>query len=179
MSITALLLGGECTGKTHLALALAKELASCGNSSLVIPEVLRTFVEEKGRTPLEEDQPKIWQAQSDALASGRARGTDVVICDPAPLMTAVYSIQYFDDSSLLDKALAQTSDADLIIWCRPDITWEPDGPHRDGPQVRQATDQLLQELVIPHIDEHRLHLATGSGRVRVEAASAALLPLLN
>jgi hypothetical protein len=45
--------------------------------------------------------------------------------------------------------------------------------------VRQATDQLLQELVIPHIDEHRLHLATGSGRVRVEAASAALLPLLN
>ncbi len=40
-----------------------------------------------------------------ALDTARAGGVDLVVCDPAPLMTAVYSVQYFADDSLLDQAL--------------------------------------------------------------------------
>jgi len=89
------------------------------------------------------------------------------VCDPAPLMTAVYSIQYFADDSLLDQALAATESADLLVWCLPDLPWHPDGFHRDGPEARDATHELLASRVVPRLDEQLLHIAAGSLQQRV------------
>ena len=178
MTVSALLLGGECTGKSELAGALAQVMGNGGYSTVVVPESLRAFVEDTVRTPAQEDQRDIWIAQSDALAVARASGVDLVVCDPAPLMTAVYSVQYFNDSSLLEPALAETVEADLVIWCQPDITWEPDGRHRDGPQAREASHRILETRVIPRLVGTPLIRVRGSLAERIQATQSSLASLL-
>jgi len=171
MTVSALLLGGESTGKTSLATAVAEDQRARGRSVLVVSEALRDFVDSTGRTPHRDEQEAVWRSQCDsltnALDTARAGGVDLVVCDPAPLMTAVYSIQYFADDSLLDPALAATESADLLIWCQPDLPWQPDGLHRDGPEARHATHELLASRVVPQLDEQLLHIAAGSLQQRV------------
>jgi len=153
MASTALLLGGECTGKTALAQALASALANAitPRPVSVVPEALRDFTIRTNRPPLRHEQEEIWKQQSQLLRAAKLASTDEgwVVCDPAPLMTAVYSVQYFDDDSLLSRALETTDPGDVIVVCLPDIPWEPDGIQRDGPQARQRTHELLEALVLP------------------------------
>lgn len=78
-----------------------------------------------------------------------------VVGDPAPLMTAVYSIVYFNDRDLLDRGLRHARAYDLLVWCAADIPWRPDGDQRDGPDRRQAADEVIRSLV-----EHPSHLRT-------------------
>lgn len=155
MASTALLLGGECTGKTALAQALTLALANpvAPRSVSVVPEALREFTMRTNRPPLRHEQEEIWKQQSQLLLAAKLASTDqgLVVCDPAPLMTAVYSVQYFDDDSLLSRALETTDPDDAIVVCSPDIPWEPDGIQRDGPQARQRTHDLLEELILPHL----------------------------
>lgn len=80
-------------------------------------------------------------------SAAQSCGNPWIITDPAPLMTAVYSIVYFDDRHLLDDALHQARGYDLLVWCAPDIPWQPDGDQRDGPDERQAADDVIQDLV--------------------------------
>lgn len=153
MATVTLLLGGECTGKTSLARHLTHTLVDRHPSGdvVVVPEALRQFVARTGRTPNRDEQRGIWLEQSLALAERCDGHEGLVICDPAPVMTAVYSVQYFDDDSLLSEALDATDDADLVVWCSPDLPWEPDGFMRDGPQARQRTHEILEELVVPKL----------------------------
>ena len=44
MTVSVLLLGGECTGKTSLATAVAEDQRARGRSVLVVSEALRDFV---------------------------------------------------------------------------------------------------------------------------------------
>lgn len=136
------LLGGECTGKTTIALALVEALDAAS-----VGEVLREFVEREGRTPRPDEQAGIMhgqRAREDAATGG------IVICDPATLMTAVYSDIYFDDRSLDDEAIAQARDYDVLLWCRPDIPWLPEAMQHDGPDMRQRADDRIAELVAAH-----------------------------
>ena len=171
MTVSVLLLGGECTGKTSLATAVAEDQRARGRSVLVVSEALRDFVDSTGRTPNCDEQEAVWRRQcdslTDALDTARAGGVDLVVCDPAPLMTAVYSVQYFADHSLLDHALAATETANLLVWCLPDLPWQPDGLHRDGPEARDATHELLASRVAPRLNEQLPHVAAGSLQQRV------------
>jgi nicotinamide riboside kinase len=62
-------------------------------------------------------------------------------------MTAIYSMAYFDDSSLLVESLADAHTYDLIWWCRPDLPWVPDGDQRDGEERRAQVDELIGQVV--------------------------------
>ena len=55
-------------------------------------------------------------------------------------MTAVYSIQYYDDWSLLPRALEWTSVSDCVVWCQDDFPWQPD-PQRDGSHARARSQR--------------------------------------
>lgn len=151
MATVALMLGGECTGKTSLSRALADALTD--RAVLIVGEALRNFVDRNRRTPTRSEQQDLWDQQRtflrEAIMSAPPEG--LVICDPAPLMTAVYSLQYFADDSFLEPAIRETCDADLTIWCTPDIPWEADGLQRDGADAREKTHTLLDEFVIPLI----------------------------
>lgn len=162
------LLGAECTGKSALARALADAL-----EATVVPEQLREFVAHHGRVPEASDQVQIMTTQQAAEDAAAARG-GLLIADPLPLMTAVYSIAYFDDDSLVPEGMRRMSDYDLVIWCRPDIPWEPDGDQRDGPDWRAKVDELLAGTVIPGVREYTTVIeATGPLATRVGAARQA------
>ena len=103
----------------------------------------------------------------------------MVICDPAPIMTAVYSLQYFNDDSLVASALARMGSATersrtLVVWCSPDIPWQADGIQREGPQTRARTHELIETQVVPAIASLPVVVSLGALADRV----AQLLPRL-
>ena len=169
-----MLIGGECTGKSALAQALVEARRADGHTALVVPEALREFVDRAGRTPTADEQRAILTSQKDSVHAALQQDVDLVVSDPAPLMTAVYSIQYFDDRKLLPSALDDLESSDLIVWCAPDLPWQPDGKHRDGPQARDLTDRILESQVIPLLTDIPLVQVHGSLATRVETVIDAL-----
>lgn len=160
------LLGGESTGKTTLALALADALPG-----FVAEEYLRDFVRDFGRVPNREDQEGIFLTQQmtvQTVARAAAHSdTPWVIADPLPLMTAVYSVVYFGDESLLDVGIADASTYDVLLWCAPDFAWVADEGMRDGEDLRDRADEVIRDYVAPHMD---LYVVSGSREARLESA---------
>lgn len=137
------LIGGECTGKSTLAADLAEALRARTDLDIgIVPEVLRAFVARKGRPPLVTEQAGIMKAQRHA-EDAAAGAHDLVIADPATMMTAIYSELYFDDPGLWGQAAVDAHEYQVVLWCRPDLPWEPDPGQRDGPDFRERADSLI------------------------------------
>lgn len=165
---TIAILGGECSGKTTLAGDLGVALGG-----RVIPEVLRTFVDTHGRTPLRDEQAGIMTAQHTAIVRAQAADTDAwIISDPAPAMTAVYSKIYFDDNSLWPQARADLNATDVVLWCDIDVPWTADGLHRDGPHMRALAHETIANLLdgVRTILGNPVHILSGSPQMRVDDA---------
>jgi nicotinamide riboside kinase len=166
--------GAECTGKTDLCQALAKQL-----NGLWVPEVLREFCDKEQRTPTAMEQIPILLAQqareAQALAQAAKKNKAWVFCDSAPVATALYSQLLFEDPGLLRAALAHHQTYAATLHCAPDIDWQADGIQRDGREARATFDQALTILFAKYgIATHRV---TGQGDLRVESAVAALQQL--
>jgi hypothetical protein len=82
-------------------------------------------------------------------------------------MTAVYSIQYYDDASLLPRALEWTAHSDQVVWCQDDFPWRPD-PQRDGPPARATSQQILAAIFAEH-PELPMLAVHGSFHERIES----------
>lgn len=140
--------GGECTGKSTLAAALATRLPA-----VVAPETLRDWVDQQGRVPRADEQAAVMTAhrESEIAALRRAEniGLGWAISDSGPLMTAVYSIQYYDDDSLLERALEWTAKSRRVVWCQDDFSWSPD-PQREGTDARATSQQILRTIFAEH-----------------------------
>lgn len=147
------LLGGESTGKTSLAAALAAELPA-----LIARDMLREHVAAGGTLSAAADQPARMRAQADEVRRVRAAADEAgsaiagVIADPMPIMTAVYSLVYFDDASLLPAGLADAADYDLVVWCAPDIPWAAEPGMRDGPHRRAEAHAVIADLIVPRLE---------------------------
>lgn len=143
------IVGGESTGKSTLAAALGERLPG-----IVVSEVLRAWVDQhRGRVPQPNEQAEVMSAQHEsevaALHQRDHLGPPWVISDGGPLMTAVYSLQYYDDASLLPLAVEWTARSHLVVWCQDDFPWQPD-PQRDGAQARTASQQILSAIFGRH-----------------------------
>ena len=152
------LLGGECTGKTALAERIAQEIGAH-----TIGEYLRAFVDREGRPPFRDEQASIL-----AVQQGLDRHdcpSAIHVGDPVPGMTAVYSAVYFDDLSLMDRAVEDAKRYDLLAWCDIDIPWEPDGSQRDGPEFRDAAHAVLGEHLVPRLRRAGVPVVEVSGSV--------------
>jgi nicotinamide riboside kinase len=166
--------GGESTGKSTLAAALGMRLPA-----IVVPEYLRTWVEHhRGQVPQSGEQAEIMAAHRAAEVSGMLEaersGLSWVVSDSGPLMTAVYSIQYYDDPSLLPLAIEWTAHNDLILWCQDDFPWQPD-PQRDGSHARATSQQLLAEIFAAHPEVPMLEVR-GAFDERIETIMDAVRP---
>lgn len=159
--------GGESTGKSTLAAKLGERL-----SAVVVSEFLRTWIEQhEGRLPSVSEQAGILAAQHDlelsALQQANATGQRWVIADSGPLMTAVYSIQYYDDSSLLPGALEWTAASHCVVWCQDDFPWHPD-PQRDGSHARARSQEILCAIFAEHPELPTLAV-NGPPEIRTDA----------
>lgn len=170
VSVVAVI-GGECSGKSTLARALAERLP--GEH---VVEELRVFVDDHGRPPQQAEQAGVMnrqiEAEGAAVQRAAASGLRWVVGDPAALMTAVYSVAYFDDDSLLPAAVAHQRNYRLTVWCDTDLPWVADGDQRDGPAERDRVHQLIGRIV----DSHNLEVCRVAGPVddRVERVLTAL-----
>ncbi len=161
------LIGAESSGKSTLATALADALPAC-----IVPEELRSFVEREGRTPRRDEQAMLMDAQAreEERVAASCR-MPWAVADPAPLMTAVYSVAYFDDYSLVAAGLEHAREYRLVVWCDPDIPWQADQGQRDGPTMRAVTDSVIDGLVRGPIAGTSIDVlkVTGSVEQRVAA----------
>ena len=170
------LVGAECTGKTQLAELLAPRLArNTGLRVAWVPEHLRQWCDQVGRTPLAHEQASILRAQHERIEAAAATH-DIVVCDTTALMTAVYSRFIFGDRTLEQRALALQQRMAMTLLMAVDLAWVADGHQRDGAHVREPVDTMLRELLMAH------HLpwavVSGQGPARLESAVDALAPLL-
>lgn len=143
-------IGAECTGKTTLCQALAQQLPG-----VAFPEPLRLWVAQKGAPPSRPEQQTLIDMQCEAEAKGAqqaiALGMSWVLCDSAPLVTAVYSEVYYGDPGLYDLAFAhhaQCYEATLV--CDTDLPWAADPGQRDGPAFRSNTHAVLLQRLEDH-----------------------------
>jgi nicotinamide riboside kinase len=136
------LLGAESTGKTHLAKGLAAHARTQGLTAEHVPEYLREWCDQQGRTPAAHEQGHIAQTQAARLL--QASAVDWLIADTTPLITAIYSDHLFGDRSLYDFALAHQRHYDLTLVTALDLPWVADGLQRDGEHVRHPIDALLR-----------------------------------
>ena len=168
------ILGAESTGKTTLARALASRF-DCP----WVPEYLRQFCDEQGRTPRREEQARVLAMQRSmelaAQAQAAAQRSAFVFCDTAPLLTAIYSDLIFGDRSLHAQARTLHLNYALTLLLAPDIAWIADGLQRDGEHVRKPVTHMLQQelavLALPHA------AIAGQGEQRLAAAIEALQEL--
>ena len=171
------LLGAESTGKTTLAAALAQRLADeTGLRCTWVPEWLRLWCEQQGRTPRADEQAAIAREQHARIAEA-AVTHELVVCDTTALATAVYSQLLFADESLHEEAATlHRAQVSLTLLTALDLPWVADGLQRDGPQVREPVDAALRAL----LQAQRLPwvLVSGAGEARLEAAVNAVAPLL-
>lgn len=164
------ILGAECTGKTLLAEQLACGLRATHPTVTWIPEYLREWCDAHGRTPRADEQRAIAQMQTEQLHASKS--ADLVLCDSAPLMTAVYSDVIFGDTSLYEFATAQHRTFALTLVTGLDLPWIADGIQRDGETVRSQVDQRLREVLA----RYRIGFSTvyGTGDARTQSALQAI-----
>ncbi len=166
-------LGAECTGKSTLSQALGRALPA-----YVVPEYLRHWCLDKGRPPTAPEQGDILQGQrlwlQRALHEADRLGLNWVVCDCAPLLTAAYSIEYFDDDSLLAQSLEAHRGYHHTLLTSPAIDWRPDGFLRDGESMRQRVDARLRALLAAHTIA--CTAVEGSPQAREKMALEALMP---
>ncbi len=165
-------LGGESTGKSTLAAALALRL----NTSMVREFGREYWIAKKGLLS-SDDMAFIALRQSRLERIAAARATSYVICDTTPLTTLFYHHWTLANGMDVPErmlVLAQKN-YDLTVLCSDDIPHVQDGT-RDSAAFRakqQADYQMhLNQLTTPWIE------VTGTVQARVEAVLAAVEKLL-
>ncbi|QCB44846.1 ATPase [Hydrogenophaga sp. PAMC20947] len=170
MVLVIALLGGESTGKSTLAADLKTALTKKGIATALVTENLRTWCATQGRAPSQSDQARLAGEQGHQVdAAVRSEPpVQVVIADTTPLMIAAYSELYFQDTSLYPAALAWQRHADLHLLMGLDVPWVPDGLFRDGPALRERTDEVLRHQL--QTADLPFHTVYGLGPARLQAA---------
>jgi nicotinamide riboside kinase len=158
------ILGAESTGKTQLAHQLAAHFAALGQRAVAVDEYLREWCDAQQRTPQSHEQQHIAREQQRRIEAARLNHSHVM-ADTTPLMTAIYSDFFFQDTSLHTHAVQFQKNFDLTLLTGLDMPWEPDGLQRDGPQVREPVDALLRTALDSAGIAYRVVYGTGDARL--------------
>lgn len=186
--VTVAVLGAESTGKSTLVQALTAWALGAGVAAQMVPEQLRLWCAQQGRTPRREEQAEV--AGQQALAIEAAQGARAinappaalsptssarpwVIADTTPLQVAIYSQYVFNDDGLLPGALRfHQQHVDVTLLMGLDLPWVADGLQRDGAHAREPVDALLRAALQQGGIDHAL--IYGQGPQRLLAARRAL-----
>jgi HTH-type transcriptional repressor of NAD biosynthesis genes len=159
------LFGGESSGKSTLAVALAEHF-----NTRFVGEYGRDLWEEKDGQLVFEDMLHIGERQIE-LEERAARGANRrLFCDTSPLTTLFYSRAMFGRADPRLEVLAERR-YDRVVLCAPDFDFVQDGTRQEpGFRDRQHAWYVaeLERRGIPWVD------ATGSVAERVRCVAAAL-----
>ena len=158
-------LGGESSGKTTLAQALAGHL-----DTQWVPEYGRELWEARGGELRYDDFLAIAEEQVEREARGAAAARDWLVADTSPLTTLFYSLELFGAA---DRRLVALADRryDRVLLCAPDFEFVQDGTRRDAGFRAHGHHWYERELArrkVPY------RILTGSLGERLASASAYL-----
>jgi HTH-type transcriptional regulator, transcriptional repressor of NAD biosynthesis genes len=119
------LLGGESSGKTTLAQALAAAL-----HTVWVPEYGRELWEALRRTLTAPELVQVAQQQIQREDQLALQARDWLICDTTPLTTLQYCLHDHGDAPAALHAMAQRR-YDLVVLCHADFDFVQDGCRRD------------------------------------------------
>ena len=121
------LIGGESTGKSTLAQALADRL-----ETQAVPEYGRELWEERGGVLAPADMLRIAERQLANEAMQARRANRYLVCDTTPLVTLFYALELFGSADPALHRLART-DYHHVFLCADDFGFVQDGTRRDAP----------------------------------------------
>jgi HTH-type transcriptional regulator, transcriptional repressor of NAD biosynthesis genes len=163
------LLGGESSGKTTLAVALAQQLGAAW-----VPEYGRQRWEELRKTLDVPELVAVGRRQTaledEAVLAAAAAGQPWVVCDTTPLTTLQYCLHDHGAAPPELHALADRA-YHLTVVCSPDFDFVQDGCRRDdGFRAEQHAWTLaqLRRRGVPHL------VVSGPVPVRVQQVLQAL-----
>ena len=164
------LTGGECTGKTTLARALAARWRTAWAA-----EAAREVALARAGALGPEDVPVIARTHvrlADAAESAAVdAGRPIVFLDQDLFSTSVYARHYYQDCPHWIERLAAERRGDLYLLCAPDLPWESDGV-RDRPAAREEIHALFAAAL--SAAGARIAHVTGLGAAREDVAAAAV-----
>jgi HTH-type transcriptional regulator, transcriptional repressor of NAD biosynthesis genes len=165
------ILGGESSGKSTLAAALADHFATEW-----VPEYGRELWDIREGALSYEDLLLIATEQvhreEQAARTPRAIETGILICDTSPLTTLLYCLDMFEKAEPELYTFA-TRTYDLVVLCSPDFAFVQDGTRRDDTFRTTQHAWYQHELAtrsIPHV------IVSGSVQDRVNAVANSLSP---
>ncbi len=158
-------LGGESSGKTTLAAALAERLATAW-----VPEYGRELWVAQDGVLRYEDMARIGAMQLQREMQARPQAKRFLFCDTSPLTTLFYSREMFGRA---DPALVKMADAryDHFFLCAPDFEFIQDGTRRDADFRQQQHRWYQDELARRQLSYSAL---TGPLEQRIASAIAYL-----
>ncbi|MBX2870910.1 MAG: ATP-binding protein [Saprospiraceae bacterium] len=163
------LTGPESSGKTTLALALAKHFG--------VPHLLeysRTFLNELSRPYVESDLVPIARGQLREEQKLELDNAPIYFCDTSLLVMRVWGLYKFGRSDDRIKEMLLAHPADLYLLCSPDIAWAPD-PLREHASIEDR--EALFRLYKQNLDEFQLPygIIEGQGQLRFDCAVTEVL----
>jgi len=136
--------GSECTGKTTLAISLAKAYGTAR-----VPEFVRQFVCEQGVAPTYADVDAIARNQitlEDERAAAASAGP-VLVQDTDLLSTIVYSNHYYGRCPAWLEGALRLRVPDLYLLTGIEVPWVADGNQRDRGDRREEMQGLFREAL--------------------------------
>src|SRR5439155_17477778 len=115
------ILGGESSGKTRLAQALAARLDTAW-----VPEFGRELWEEREGKLRDEDMVRIATVQVEREEQAASQARRWLFCDTTPLTTLFYAMHLFGHADRQLHDLAQRP-YDQVLLCAPDFDFVQDG----------------------------------------------------
>jgi NadR type nicotinamide-nucleotide adenylyltransferase len=159
------ILGGESSGKSTLAAALANRFGT-----LQVPEYGRELWEAKEGKLEFRDMRHIARKQVALEEEASRNAVRFLFCDTSPLTTAYYTNFLFGRRDPVVEELSLRS-YDLTVLCEPDIPFHQDGTRQDSlfrEQQHRWYREVLHRRNIPFVS------ASGDVETRVERVAAAL-----
>jgi len=159
------LLGGESTGKTTLAAALAREL----ETEWVAEHGREVWTEKAGRLDFE-DMERIGRVQVEREEDAAGRANRFLLCDTSPLTTLFFSRHLFGRATPELERLAERP-YDVTVLCAPDFGFVQDGIRHGGSFRDEQHEWYRRELEargVPYL------LVTGGMQERIAAVRAVL-----
>lgn len=132
-------IGGESTGKTTLAEAVAKSL-----HGVFVPEFARQYAIHVNRPLSSADVDLIARGEIEVLTRAMdSSSSKSLVCDTDLVSTAVYAEHYYGNCPRWIHDEVRARRADLYLLCEPDLAWVPDGI-RDLPLERWSIHEEFQ-----------------------------------
>ena len=153
------LLGGESTGKSVLAEALAGAL-----STRHVSEYGRELWKQKGGRLDFDDMLRIARTQIEREDEAAGFSNRILICDSSPLTTLFYSHSLFDRADPALEVLASRP-YDLHVLCLPDFPFVQDGTRAD-----EAFRQRGHEWYLDQFERRGIPFVTADGPVEARVA---------